>query len=172
MSTRRRFLLQFDLIVVNSGTDEIFRARALILSPSKKSIARLALRSRSALKSLSGSGRLAPWAKGKLHLLFVGVGDRDHSVVRPHRASHPLPFLDYSRSASRMLLRMLANVLPRQSVSSVISWSIRSDGSLAYFPLIAVPFAVMHSVFSAHSNALNAQWPLPPSENAILSRRG
>src|SRR5258706_13906923 len=27
-----------------------------------------------------------------------------------------------------MLLRMLASVLPRQSVSSAISWSIRSDG--------------------------------------------
>ena len=33
--------------------------------------------------------------KGKLHLPFVGVGNRDYSVVRPHRASHPLPFLDY-----------------------------------------------------------------------------
>jgi hypothetical protein len=32
--------------------------------------------------------------KGKLHLFFVGVADRDHSVARPHRASHPLPFLD------------------------------------------------------------------------------
>src|SRR2546427_4635267 len=35
-----------------------------------------------------------------------------------------------SRSASRMLLRMLANVLPRQSVSPAISRSIRSDGSM------------------------------------------
>ena len=25
---------------------------------------------------------------------FVGVGDRDQPVARPHRASHPLPFLD------------------------------------------------------------------------------
>src|SRR5229473_1620026 len=36
-----------------------------------------------------------PVGKGKLHLPLVGVGDRDHSVTRPHRASHPLPFLDY-----------------------------------------------------------------------------
>src|SRR6266536_3886576 len=42
-STRRRFPLQFDLIVINGGTDEICRAHSLILSPSKKSIARLAL---------------------------------------------------------------------------------------------------------------------------------
>src|SRR5258708_3985770 len=35
-----------------------------------------------------------PVGKGKLHLIFVGVADRDHSVVRPHGASHPLPFFD------------------------------------------------------------------------------
>src|SRR5258708_19580019 len=35
-----------------------------------------------------------PVGKGKLHLIFVRVADRDHSVVRPHWASHPLPFLD------------------------------------------------------------------------------
>src|SRR6202167_468874 len=33
-----------------------------------------------------------------------------------------------SRSAARMILRMLASVLPRQSVSPAINWSIRSDG--------------------------------------------
>jgi hypothetical protein len=33
--------------------------------------------------------------KGELHLIFVGVADRDHSVVRAHRTSHPLPLLDY-----------------------------------------------------------------------------
>src|SRR6266849_4779886 len=33
-----------------------------------------------------------------------------------------------SGSASRMLLRMLASVLPRQSVNPAINWSIRSDG--------------------------------------------
>src|ERR1700719_4945685 len=33
-----------------------------------------------------------------------------------------------SWSASRMVLRTLASVFPRQSVSPAISWSIRSDG--------------------------------------------
>src|ERR1700724_4517513 len=35
-----------------------------------------------------------PMGKGKLHLIFVGIADRDDSVARPHWASHPLPFLD------------------------------------------------------------------------------
>src|SRR5260370_941843 len=35
--------------------------------------------------------------KGKLRLILVGIADRDHSVARPHWASHPLPFLDYLR---------------------------------------------------------------------------
>src|SRR6202521_3621906 len=62
-----------------------------------------------ALEKIDGSPRVAsearveelvriwearPVGKGKLHLIFVGVADRDHSVARPHRASHPLPFLD------------------------------------------------------------------------------
>src|SRR5215469_13078192 len=39
-------------------------------------------------------GEARPMGKGELHLIFVGVADRDHSVVRPHWASHPLPFLN------------------------------------------------------------------------------
>src|SRR5438876_7715370 len=32
--------------------------------------------------------------KNTVKLTFVGVADGDHSVARPHWASHPLPFLD------------------------------------------------------------------------------
>jgi hypothetical protein len=46
------------------------------------------------LKELVRIWEARPAGKGKLHLIFVGVADRDYSVVRPHRASHPLPFLD------------------------------------------------------------------------------
>src|SRR5258707_15479651 len=47
-----------------------------------------------------------------------------------------------SRSASRMILRMLASVLPRQSVSPAISWSICSDGFIGSRCLrILVPFS-------------------------------
>src|SRR5258708_39418488 len=99
-----------------------------ILSPSRKSIARLALPSRPALKSLSGSGRLAPWEKVSFTLFLWALAtaiipSRDHAGLPIHFHSSII-----SRSASRMLFRMLANVLPRQSVSSAISWSIRSDG--------------------------------------------
>src|ERR1700688_1534527 len=105
-----------------------FRARSLILSPSKRSIARHALPPRPALKSLSGSGRLAPWAKVSFTLSLWAlptaiIPSRDHTGLPIHFHSSII-----SRSASRMFLRMLANALPRQSVSPAISSSIRSDG--------------------------------------------
>src|SRR2546425_10967724 len=53
------------------------------------------------------------------------IPSRDHTGLPIHFHSSMI-----SRSASRMLLRMLANVLPRQSVSPAISRSIRSDGSM------------------------------------------
>src|SRR6266851_965702 len=105
-----------------------FRARSLILSPSKRSIARHALPSRPALKSLSGSESLAPWEKVSFTfslwaLATAIIPTRDHTGLPIHFHSSII-----SRSAARMLLRMLASVLPRQSVSLAISWSIRSDG--------------------------------------------
>src|SRR5258707_7067941 len=105
-----------------------FRARSLILSPSKRSIARHALPPRPALKSLSGSGRLAPWEKVSFTLSLWAlptamIPSRDHTGLPIHFHSSMI-----SRSASRILLRMAASVLPRQSVSPAISWSIRSDG--------------------------------------------
>ena len=105
-----------------------FRARSSTLSPSRKSIARLALPSRPALNSLSGSGRLAPWAKVSFTfplwaLATAIIPSRDHTGLPIHFHSSMI-----SRSAARMLLRTLAKVLPRQSVSSAISRSICSDG--------------------------------------------
>jgi hypothetical protein len=70
------------------------------------------------LKSLSGSGRLAPWEKVSFTLSLWAlptamIPSRDHTGLPIHFHSSMI-----SRSASRMLLRMLASVLPRQSVSS------------------------------------------------------
>src|ERR1039457_462268 len=105
-----------------------FRARSLILSPSKKSIARHTLPPRPALKSLSGSGRLAPWAKVSFTLSLWALP----TAIIPSRAHPGLPIHFHSsmisRSASRMLLRRLASVFARQSVSPAISSSIRFDG--------------------------------------------
>src|SRR5258708_3208230 len=105
-----------------------FRACSLILSPSKKSIARDVLPLKPALKSLSGSGRLAPREKVSFTLSLWAlptaiIPSRDHTGLPIHFHSSMI-----SRSASRMLFRMLASVLPRQSVSFAISSSIRSDG--------------------------------------------
>jgi hypothetical protein len=46
------------------------------------------------VEELVGIGEAGPVGKDKLHLIFVGVADGDHSVARPHWAPHPLPFLD------------------------------------------------------------------------------
>src|SRR5580704_8162127 len=105
-----------------------FRARSSIVSPSSQSIDRHTLPSRPALKSLSGSGRLAPWEKVSFTLLLWAlptaiIPSRDHTGLPIHFHSSMI-----SGAAPRMLLRTLASVLPRQSVSPSISWSIRSDG--------------------------------------------
>jgi len=97
---RRRFPLQFNLIVITAARMRFFRARSLILSPSKKSIARQALPPRPALKACQDL-RGSPVGKGKLHLYLCERCRPDHSVAKPHWASHPLPFLDDLRSASR-----------------------------------------------------------------------
>src|SRR5437016_2416786 len=93
-STHRRFPLQFDLIVINGGTDEILQSTLINLIALEKidRSPRVAFEAR--VEELVRIWEARPVGKGKLHLIFVGVGDRDYSVVRPHRASHPLPFLD------------------------------------------------------------------------------
>src|SRR3982074_2032953 len=144
-----------------------FRARSSILSPSKKSIARLALLSRPALKSLSGSGRLAPWAKVSFTfplwaLATAIIPSRDHTGLPIHFHSSII-----SRSASRMLLRMLANVLPRQSVSSAISWSIRSDGFISFLYLEFLALIVPASIFP-RQYLLQIRKELLPTETRAL----
>src|SRR5216684_428667 len=93
-STRRRFPLQFDLIVIDGGTDEIFKSTLINLIALEKidRSPRVALEAR--VEELVGIWQAGPVGKGKLYLAFVRVADRDHAVVRPHWASHPLPFLD------------------------------------------------------------------------------
>src|SRR5467141_2141507 len=96
-STRRRFLLQFDLIVINGGTNEIFYSTLINLIALEQIDRSPRVASEARVEELVRIWEARPVGKGKLHLIFVGVADRDHSVVRPHWASHPLPFLDYLR---------------------------------------------------------------------------
>src|SRR5437773_1104893 len=94
-STRRRFPLQFALIVINGGTDEIFKSMLINLVALEKIDRSPHLAVEARVEELVRIGEARTMGKGKLHLIFVGVAKRDHSVARPHRASHPLPFLDY-----------------------------------------------------------------------------
>src|SRR5262249_37229704 len=115
-----------------------FRARSLILSPSKKSIARLALPSRPALKSLSGSGSRAPCAKVSFTLPLWALAtamipSRDHTGLPIHFHSSMI-----SASAARMVLRTISKVSRRQSGMPAISWSICSDGVMRLTTLLPV----------------------------------
>src|ERR1700681_2438525 len=139
------------------------RARLLILSPSKRSIARHALPPRPALKILSGSGRPAPWEKVSFTLSLWAlptaiIPSRDHTGLPIHFHSSMI-----SRSASRMLLRMLANVLPRQSVSPAISWSIRSDGFIGSLSLQFL--SRFHSLRNKSSNDMTFPHPKSRKDN-------
>src|SRR3984957_12818331 len=130
-----------------------------MLSPSKRSIARHVLPSKPALKSLSGSGRLAPWEKVSFTLSLWAlptaiIPSRDHTGLPIHFHSSTI-----SRSASRMVLRTLASVLPRQSVSPAISWSIRSDGFMGSFCMIH-----LDSRFSTELLRVLRVQPLPAVE--------
>src|SRR5438876_5804914 len=93
-STHRRFPLQFDLIVINGGTDEILQSTLINLIALEKidRSSRVAFEAR--VEELVRIWEARPVGKGKLHLTFAGVVDRDYSVVRPHWASHPLPLFE------------------------------------------------------------------------------
>src|SRR5215218_3613736 len=93
-SPRRRVLLQLALIVIDGGTDEIFESALVDLVALEKIYRSPRIASIVRVEELVRIRKARPVGKGELHLPLVGVGDRDHAVARPHRASHPLPFLD------------------------------------------------------------------------------
>src|SRR5215475_2089099 len=112
-----------------------FRDRSLTLSPSEKSIARHTLPPKPALKSLSGSGRPAPWEKVSFTLPLRMVA----TAINPSRDQAGLPIhfqlSVISWSVARMLLRMVASVFPRQSVSRAIILVMPSDGVIEFLLL-------------------------------------
>src|ERR1700722_3839369 len=92
--TRSRFPLQFDLIVINGGTDEIFQSTLIDLIALEKIDRSPHLAFEARIEELVRIREARPEGQGKLHLTFVGVADRDYSVAGPYWASHPLPLLD------------------------------------------------------------------------------
>ncbi len=93
-SARGRFLLRFGLIEINSGTNEIFQSTLINLVALEKIDRSPHLAFEARVEELVGIREARSVGKGKLHLVLMGVADRDDPVARPHRASHPLPFLD------------------------------------------------------------------------------
>jgi hypothetical protein len=83
LESRGRLPLQFDLIVFNRGTNEIFQSTALNLIVLEKIDRALRAASEAGVEELVRIGKARPVGKGKLHLIFVGVTDSDHSVARP-----------------------------------------------------------------------------------------
>ena len=90
---------QIDLIVINGGTDEFFQGTHADLI---------------ALEEIDRPPCAAFEARVEELVRIPEVG--------------PLPFLDYLPVGLEDALTDAGNVLPRQSVSPAVSWSIRSDG--------------------------------------------
>src|SRR5579864_2598428 len=96
-SSRRRFLLQFALIVINAGTDEIFQSTRINLIALEQIDCAPLVASEARVEEPVRISEARPVGKGQLDLVFEDGGDGDDSVVRPHWTSHPLPFFKYLR---------------------------------------------------------------------------
>src|SRR5579863_2873279 len=88
------FALQFGLIEINGGADKILKSAFVNLIALEKVDRPPHFASKAVVEELIGIRQAGTLGKRKLHLIFVSVADRDDSVARPYRASHPLPFLD------------------------------------------------------------------------------
>src|SRR5581483_5496317 len=101
---RRRFLgfhfpgfhfLRFPrLIIIDRGADKIFQRPLIDLVALEKVNRAPLIAFQARVEELFGIGQACPFIESQLHLAFVGIGNRDDSIARPHRAAHPLPFFD------------------------------------------------------------------------------
>ena len=80
--------------------------------------------------------------KGKLHAIFVGVGDRDHSIASRHWTSHPLTFLDDLPVGLKETVPDLGQVFATPVCASYDQFAMRCDGLIgSYFiPPILLSF--------------------------------
>src|SRR3954466_12500574 len=126
----------------------VFNASSSIVSPSRRSMARLVLPSRLALKRPEGSASAAPLAKVIFTtLLYVSpvqmIPACDHTGTPRHFHSSTI-----SGSACLIRSRISASVWPRQSFSSSILASIRREGESPSVPPVTLLFAAMVAAFS------------------------
>src|SRR5262249_25654023 len=108
----------------------VFNAASSIVSPSRKSMARLVFPSRLELNKREGSFSAAPLAKvifpTALYVPPVQINPSgDHTETPPHFQSSPT-----SGSPPLTKARIRLSFLPRQSPSSLILASINCDGVL------------------------------------------
>jgi hypothetical protein len=79
----------------HGGANERLQRLCTDLVPSWKSMARLTLPSRLALKRPEGSLSEGALGEGQLHYVLAGLTGADDSGVLPHRNPSPLPLLDH-----------------------------------------------------------------------------
>src|ERR1700682_4420400 len=113
-----------DVFRATAARIRVFRAFSLTLSPSRKSMARLALPSRLELKRPEGSSNEAPLAN-VIFTTFFYVSPVQIIPACDHTGT-PLHFHSSTTSGSACLMRIRtrASVSPRQSLSSLILASI------------------------------------------------
>src|SRR5215831_2865364 len=91
---RRRLALPFHLIVVNGGAHEILESplvdRIALEEIDRAPLVAVEARVEEPLRI----PQARPFVESELHLALVRVADREDALARPHRTSHPLPFLD------------------------------------------------------------------------------
>src|SRR5215467_3011670 len=121
-----------------------FNAFSSILSPSRKSMARLVLPSRLELKRREGSCNEAPLAK-VIFTTFLYVSPVQMIPACDHTGT-PLHFHSSTTlgSACLMRVRRRASVSPRQSFSPLILASISREGGLFSFVFLRAAFALLH----------------------------
>src|SRR5215475_2089098 len=91
LSPHGGFLLQFGLIVINGGTDEILQRSLVNLVALGKIDRSPHLASEARIEELVRIREAGPVGEGKFHLALEDGGNCDQSLARPGWASHPLP---------------------------------------------------------------------------------
>ena len=83
----RRLLLQFALIVIDRGTHEILESTLIDLVALEQIDRAIRIAFETRIEELVGILQPRTVGEGELHLLLMGIADRDDTVARPDRKS-------------------------------------------------------------------------------------